>query len=118
MTAKQPHKPAKRSETVSEKIDQELAAGCLRKRRAGEKTTREEVAALRRIEKAREEDLRWQYYETVPKKHYRELAGNGEKPRGAQIILDQAERYGLPLKGKTVNLREVIRAFHDFLGGE
>lgn len=112
---KRPQKPATPPEAVSERIDQELAAACLRKRQAGQKPTREEIAALRRIEKAREEALRWQYYETVPKKHYLEMAGNGVKPRAAGIILEQADRYGLPLKGKTVNLRDVIRGFHDFI---
>lgn len=108
-------KPAKPPSTVSEKIDQELAASCLRKRRAGEKPSREEIRALQRIETAREEADRWRHYETVPKKHYLEMAGDCDRPRAAKVVLEQADRYGAPLYGRTVNLRKVFRWLHDFL---
>ncbi len=39
-------------------LDRELAARALEKRKRGEQPTREELAALRRFEKAREEETR------------------------------------------------------------
>jgi hypothetical protein len=43
------------------------------------------------------------------------MAGKPDRPRAAKVILEQADRYGLPLVGATLDLREVIRSFHDFL---
>jgi len=107
--------PRQVSTSVADQIAEELAASALRKRRAGKRPTSQELAALRRLERAKEEARRWAYYESVPKKHYLEMAGDGERPRPAKVILEQADRYKLPLRGKTLNLRHVIRAFHDFL---
>jgi len=90
--------------------DRELAARALRKRRAGHKPTRQESAALRRIEKAEEERRRWEYYATIPKGHYNQLSG-----RPTKVLNEQAERYGIPIGGKTVNLGEVLFWLHDFL---
>lgn len=95
---------------ASADIERQMAAAALDKRRRGVKPTAQELAALRRVEAAREEELRWEYYESVPKRHYVELSG-----RQPKILNEQADRYGLPLRGRTVNLREVIRGFHALL---
>lgn len=46
----------------------------------------------------------------MPKKVYCALSG-----RAAQVVNEQADRYGLPLRGETVDLGDVLRAFHDLL---
>ncbi len=75
-----------------------------------EKLSREEQAGLNRFEKEREERLRWQYYHSIPKKHWRQMSG-----RQAKVINEQAARHDLPLGGPKIDLPEFVRAFHDFL---
>ena len=111
--AKPPPKP---KPSASEQLDRKLAHAALEKKQRGELPGRDERAALRRIEQQREEDQRWDYYRTIPKKHWREMAD-----RGAQIINDQAKLYGIPFdgvhsKGRTaISLPDVVKALHDFL---
>jgi hypothetical protein len=69
-----------------------------------------ERTALKRHERDKEERLRWQFYRSIPQKHWRAMSG-----RQAKVINEQAERYGLPLGGPTVNLPALARALHDFL---
>ncbi len=75
-----------------------------------EELTREERAALKRHEKEKEERLRWQYYDAIPQKHWREMSG-----RQTKVINEQAQRYGLPFGGPTINLPALARKLHDFL---
>jgi hypothetical protein len=72
--------------------------------------TREERDALKQNEKQKEERLRWQYYETIPQKHWRQMSG-----RQSKVINEQAERYGIPFGGSTISLTQVVRAIHNFL---
>lgn len=51
-----------------------------------------------------------QVFRALPKKLYCELSG-----RQPKVINEQASRYGLPLSGSTLDLFEVIAAFHNFL---
>jgi hypothetical protein len=69
-----------------------------------------EAAALKRHEKEKEERLRWQYYKSIPQKHWREMSA-----RQTKVINEQAARYGIPFGGATINLPDVVRALHDFL---
>lgn len=96
--------------TATEAADRELAASALQKRRRKQKPTREEMAALRRVEKQEERRLRWQYYETVPQKDYREMVG-----RQTKQLQDVAARWGIPCDSRTISLPKVLRAFHDFV---
>jgi len=96
--------------SMSDKLEREEAARAYRKVMAGEKLSRAEQAALRRFEKDKEETLRWQYYKTIPQKHWREMCG-----RQTKVLNEQAARYGIPFGGPTINLSEVARALHDFL---
>lgn len=98
-----------------DQILRKLAAEAIRKNRAGQRPTAQELAALRKVERQQEEERRWQYYRTVPKQHYLMMAGDGEKPRANKVVNEQADRYGLPLRGKTLDLSHVLRSFHDFL---
>lgn len=93
-----------------ERIDQKLAASGVAKLKAGQKPNREELGAVRRLERRREEAQRWRYYATIPSKHWKEMSG-----RRWQQIREQAEMYGLPFGGAIVDLPAVVRALHEFL---
>lgn len=99
-----------RSQTAAAKLDKDLAASAFKKLKEGGSPTAQEAAALKRYEKQREEQLRWQYYATIPQKHWRQMSG-----RQTKVINEQAERYGIPFGGSTINLSDVVRAIHDFL---
>lgn len=93
----------------SDRIDRQLAVAALKKRAAGEKPTAKELAALARVEKAKEEETRWRFYRTIPQKHWLAMSG-----RQAKVIYEQAARYGLPIAEKEIDLTRVVRALHDF----
>ncbi|QDV25950.1 hypothetical protein [Aureliella helgolandensis] len=90
----------------------EVVARAYRKIMDGRKDdlSRDEEAAVKQHEKQKEERLRWQYYETIPQKHWRSMSG-----RQAKILNEQASRYGIPFGGANVSLPKVVRALHDFL---
>lgn len=90
--------------------DRALAAEALKKRQIGQKPTAAESAALRRIERAQEEARRWDYYGSIPQKHWRTMSG-----RQAKVINEQALLYGIPFAGATIDLPAVVRAIHDLL---
>jgi hypothetical protein len=90
--------------------DKRLAAQARAAIDGGGEPTREQQRALKRVEKAEHDALCWQIYTRIPKKHYEQLSGR----KRAQIDA-QAERYGLPLKGATVDLEAVLRRFHELL---
>ena len=64
----------------------------------------------RQVAKAAEEEARWSYYRTIPKRHWLEMSG-----RQSKVINEQAARYELPLGGPVINLPALARALHDFL---
>lgn len=98
------------AESVSGRLDRELAALALQKRRAGKDPTRQELAALRRVEKARDEEQRWDHYRSIPQKHWRLLSG-----RPAKVLHEQADRYGIAFGGAQVDLTVIVPQFHAFL---
>jgi len=102
--------PAAPAASLTGRLDKELAAKAYKKVMAGEEPTAQERAALRRYEHDQEETRRWQYYEAIPQKHWRAMSG-----RQTKVLNEQAERYGIPCGGRTINLPSVVRAFHDFL---
>ena len=93
-----------------EKTDRDLAAMALAKRRRGERPNRRESAALRRLERAHEEESRWSCYHTIPQRHWRQMSGRQRK-----VFVEQAERYGIPFGERIVDLPKVVKALHDFL---
>lgn len=95
---------------TADRIDRELAAKALEKRKSGQSPTTKELAALKRVEKQRDEDLRWEHYAAIPKKHWVQMSG-----RQVKVLNEQATRYGIPFDGRTVNLPAVVRKLHDFL---
>jgi hypothetical protein len=92
------------------RIDADLVASAYRKVMDRQELSASERAALKRHEKEKEERLRWQYYNAIPQKHWRQMSG-----RQTKVLQDQAQRYGIPFGGATVNLPAVARALHDFL---
>lgn len=95
---------------LSQQMDREMAARAYRKVTSGETPTVQERSALKRYEKEQEEQRRWQYYASIPQKHWRQMSG-----RQTKVLHEQAERYGIPFAGRTINLNDVVRALHDFL---
>ena len=91
-------------------LDRKQAAEAYRKVLAGQELTVREQTALKRFEKEKEERLRWQYYASIPQKHWREMSG-----RQTKVINEQAVRYGIPFGGATISLSAVVRSLHDFL---
>ena len=91
-------------------LDRKLAADAYKKVMAGQTLTSRELSLLRRLEKDKEERLRWQYYSSISQKHWTQMSG-----RQAKVLIEQQQRYDLPLGGKTIDLTKLARAFHDFL---
>ncbi len=107
--ANKPKRPARRT-PASEQIDDDLARSALKKRSAGQTPNQRELAALRRVERRREEAQRWEYYRSIPQKHWIELSG-----RQAKILKQQAAKYGIPFSEKVIDLGAVARGMHDLL---
>ena len=99
-----------RAATVSERVEAQLVAAALRKAQAGQQPSLREMSALRRFEKHRNEQLRWEHYRTVPARHYAEMSGRQHK-----VLNEQAKLHGIPCAGSTIDLCHVIRWLHDFL---
>jgi len=100
--------------SVSERLDRELAQAALQKRQRKEKPTAREAAALRRVEAEREERQRWEHYRRIPRKHWKEMAGD----KYGRQLKAQAARSGIPFDGATVSLPDVVFALHQLLAGE
>ncbi len=104
-----PSQPSQSADAAA-RVDADLVARAYRKVMDRQELTKPERAALKRHEREKEERLRWQYYGSIPQKHWRQMSG-----RQTKVINEQAERYGIPFGGATINLSSVVRALHDFL---
>jgi hypothetical protein len=91
-------------------LDRKLAGEAYKKVLEGKELTSRERTLVKRLEKEKEERLRWQYYASIPQKHWRQMSG-----RQTKVINEQAARYGIPFGGALINLPAVVRALHDFL---
>lgn len=96
--------------TTSEQIERQAILVALQKQRSGQTITTQERATLKRFARKREEESRWEHYNKIPQKHWRDMSG-----RQANQLREQEERYGLPGGGRTVCLPDFIRAVYDFL---
>jgi len=90
--------------------ERSLAAACQRKQQAGQTPTQLEQRAYKKVSAYNEEQARWRFYRSLPKGHYCTLSGRQQK-----TIDQQAGLYGLPLLGPTLDLQQVLTAFHDLL---
>ncbi len=95
---------------VSECVDHDLAERAIEKQGKGDAPTAQELGALRRIEKRRDEALRAEHYRTIPQRVWISMSG-----RQRRTIVDQAEKYNLPIGGATIDLAQLAKAMHDFL---
>lgn len=91
------------------RLERDLVAAAIAKQREGKCPNQQEAGALRRFERARRERLRWEIYRSIPQKDWRAMSG-----RQAKIINQQAELYGIPFGGSTIDLPAVVKALHDF----
>jgi hypothetical protein len=91
-------------------VDRDLVSSAYRKIATHQEPTRQERAALKRHEKEKEEQLRWQHYRSIPQKHWKQMSG-----RQTKVINEQAGRYGLPFGGPFVDLTVLAGKLHDFL---
>ncbi|MCH8880531.1 MAG: hypothetical protein IID34_11690 [Planctomycetes bacterium] len=96
--------------TTSEQIDRQAVLAILDKKQSGQTITSQERATLKRWERQREEESRWEHYNKIPQKHWREMSG-----RRTNQLHEQAERYGIPFHRRTICLPEVVKAIYDFL---
>ncbi len=96
--------------TAAAHLEQELVARAITKLVGKQQLTASEREALKRHEKGKEERLRLEYYATIPQRHWRLMSG-----RQSKVLNEQAQRYGLPFGGPTINLNNLARALHDFL---
>lgn len=99
-----------RSAPTVDRLDAEMASAALKKRQAGIAPTRDEQAALRRVGKIKEEEQRWAFYGSIPKKHWIELTG-----RPAKVINEGSDNHDLPTSGPTIDLGSFLRRVYDIL---
>ena len=95
---------------AASQVDAGLVARAYRKLMDRKELTGAESGALKRHEKQKEERLRWQYYHSIPQKHWRQMSG-----RQTKVINEQATRYGIPFGGAKIDLAAVVKSLHDFL---
>lgn len=95
---------------TSDQFRKKMAAKAHEKLKAGETPTQRELTALRAVERELEEKKRWDFYRSIPQKHWAKMSG-----RQPKVINEQAKRYGIPFDGAEVDLPAVVMAFHDFL---
>lgn len=98
-----------RPASTAAQIDRELARSAIQKRKQNQMPSSRELSGLRRYEKQLEEERRWEYYRSIPAKHWKEMSG-----RQARTINEQAVAHGIPFAGREINLPDVVRAMHDF----
>lgn len=102
--------PEPQPATAGAALDRKLAGEAYKKVLEGKELTSREQQALKKHEKEKEERLRWQFYGSIPQKHWRTMSG-----RQSKVINEQADRYGIPFGGATINLSAVVRGLHNFL---
>lgn len=90
--------------------DPEIAMAAIAKMRLGESLTQKEAAALRRVEQTQLPHYTEQILTRLPKKEYLRIAN-----RMWPDVKRQAERFGIPCDGPTVNVEHVILWIHDHL---
>ena len=73
--ADEPRPDASVAPTGVDAMDQRQAAAAYRKLMNGEVLTQREHTALKRYEKDKEERLRWEFYASIPQKHWRRMSG-------------------------------------------
>ncbi len=108
--AKKRKKPRRGKRSVSQQIDTELAISALWKRQRNESPTRDELAALRRYEARVDAESREGHYQAVPKKWWVDASG-----RDTKTLHRLADKHDIPLRGRTIDLAEIVSWLHGFI---
>ncbi len=100
------------ADTIERQQQARVVAQAQKKLAANQQLTVREITALRKWEREQAERYGSQYIAAMPKKAYAALSGRQPKQ-----LIEAQQRYGLPYpsSGKTVDVRHVLRWFHDFL---
>ncbi|MCX7429019.1 MAG: hypothetical protein NTW96_25755 [Planctomycetia bacterium] len=98
------------STKLSNHLDRELVQSALAKRAKGQKPSKDELRALSRFERAKEDADRWRFYATIPKGHWQTMSG-----RSYKVLADQAAAHGVPIGGREIDLAAVVQWLHQFL---
>jgi hypothetical protein len=96
-------------EDDDDRVDRALWLATLWARHEGRKGTRDQERGFARYEKKRVARERAKYYAAVPKGFWLEASG-----RSAQVVNRQADTYGAPLRGDTIDLAKLAKWLHDF----
>lgn len=87
-----------------------MAAVAIEKTRQGQRPTLREQTALKALETQRGKQLRAAHYRTVPKSDWVRWSG-----RQHGTLNRQADRHGIPIRGRTIDLPAVVHWIHDLL---
>lgn len=87
-----------------------LVQAAIRKQAGGQKLSPAERSAWKRWEEQQDRERGLRFARRVPKAIYREWSG-----RQTKILHEQADAFGFPLRGATIDVPAVVRAVHDWL---
>lgn len=88
--------------------DRHLASVALSKIKRGESPSRDENAALRRVQLAVDDKKKWSLYRAIPQADWCKLSGRQRK-----VIRDQARKLNLPMGAESIDLAVLLPALHD-----
>ncbi|MHB8862045.1 MAG: hypothetical protein ACYC6N_06545 [Pirellulaceae bacterium] len=105
-------KPKKTSQAagIAAAVDAELAGVAITKRAKGLRPAREELAALRRWEEVRRQELRQELLTSVPKKWWVDTSG-----RSTKELHRLADRFEMPVRGASIDLPALVQWLHEFI---
>src|SRR5262245_23530046 len=87
-----------------------LVQAAMTKHAAKQPLTPKETKAWAKWEAEEDERRGMRWLAAVPKKIYCSLVGRQHK-----VVNDQADAFGIPLRGATINVLDVVKWLHDFL---
>ena len=99
-----------RAEQIEREQQVALVQSAIKKHRAGQPLSRQETTAWKRFEREEDERRGRRFVESVPKSLYCEWSG-----RQTKILHDEADLYGMPLRGSTIHVPDLVRWLHNFL---
>ncbi len=99
-----------KAEQIKQRQDRELLKAAIDKSNKGQTLTRKELAAVASYEAEQRRFAGESFVRAVPKKLYGEWSG-----RQTKILHDQADLYGLPLRGETIDLVALVARLHEWL---
>jgi len=88
--------------------DKHLASIALGKIKSGANPSRDENAALRRVQLAMDEKKKWALYRAIPQADWCKLSGRSRK-----VLRDQARKLNLPMGAESIDLAVLLPALHD-----